>query len=72
MHGIKKYGRKGQIAQGSSCLSCTGACKVAEMLRLSLDGEEISISSISLIFHVKLSPHFATLVPQPCPCPPSH
>lgn len=68
MQGIKNYRKKGQIAQGSPCLSCTGTCKVAEILRLSLDGEEMSISSISLIFHVELSPQFATRVP-PAPRP---
>ena len=68
--GRKKNERKGQIAQGSSCLSCTGACKVAEILRLSLDGEEMSISSIAFIPRVKLSPYFATPVPPPLPLPP--
>lgn len=61
---------KDRLHRGSSCLSCTGACKVAEILRPSLDGEEMSISSISLIFQVKLSPHFATPVPPALRLPP--
>lgn len=68
--GRKNNKRKGQIAQGSSCLSCTGACKVAEILRLSLDGEEMSISCVAFITHVKLSPSFATSVPPSLPLPP--
>lgn len=48
-----------------------GACKVAKILRLSLDGEESSISSVALIAHVKLSPYFATPVPPALPLPPA-
>lgn len=54
----------------SSSLCCSGACKVSEILRLSLDGEEMSISSSSLIFHLNLSPHFATPVLPALPLPP--
>lgn len=61
---------KGKIAQGSSCLSRTGACKVEEVLRLSLDGEEVSISSVAFIPRVKLSPYYATPVSPPLPLPP--
>lgn len=48
-----------------------GACKVAKILRLSLDGEESSISSVALIAHVNLSPYFASPVPPELPLPPA-
>lgn len=70
MQGKKEQQEKGQIAQAGSCLSLTGAYKVAEILRLSLDVEEMPISSVAFIPHVKLSPCFATPVPPPLPLPP--